>query len=92
MQCGFCVMPCPFGILKAEDPAYRITVGGHRGRHPKLGRHLVTVKSPEDVISVVDRIIYWIYRRASSGKLLPEQLDELEFDKFRHDIVARLDH
>lgn len=86
MDCGFCIMPCPFKILKGEDPAYRITVGGHRGRHPKIGRHLITVHSPEDVIRVVDRVIYWIYRQASTGSLLPEQLDELEFENFRQSI------
>jgi dissimilatory sulfite reductase (desulfoviridin) alpha/beta subunit len=86
MECGFCILPCPFGILRGEDPAYRITVGGHRGRHPKIGRHLITVKTPEDVIRVVDKIIYWIYRQASTGSLLPEQLDDLEYDRFREAI------
>ncbi|HVP24790.1 MAG TPA: 4Fe-4S binding protein [Methanomicrobiales archaeon] len=86
MECGFCIMPCPFQILKGEDPEYRITVGGHRGRHPKIGRHLITVKTPEDVLRVVDKIIYWIYRQASSGSLLPEQLDDLEYDRFREAI------
>ena len=41
MECGFCIMPCPFHIIRGDDPEYRITVGGHRGRHPKIGRHLV---------------------------------------------------
>ena len=91
MECGFCIMPCPFSILRGAAPAYRITVGGHRGRHPKIGRHLITVKTPEDVIRVVDKIIYWIYRQASSGSLLPEQLDDLEYDEFKkaiHVLVA----
>ncbi|HVP94988.1 MAG TPA: 4Fe-4S binding protein [Methanoregulaceae archaeon] len=87
MECGFCIMPCPFHIIKGEKPQYRITVGGHRGRHPKIGRYLVTVDTSEDVIRVVDRIIYWIHRQASSGSLLPEQLDELEFNEFRKTIV-----
>ena len=91
MECGFCIMPCPFQILKGEDPEYRITVGGHRGRHPKIGRHLITVKTPEDVIRVVDKIIYWIYRQASIGSLLPEQLDELEFDEFKKTIVKMIE-
>ena len=86
MECGFCIQPCPFHIIRGSPPEYRITVGGHRGRHPKIGRHLIDVKTPEDVIRVVDKIIYWIYRQASTGLLLPEQLDELEFDEFRKGI------
>ncbi len=91
MECGFCIMPCPFQIIRGENPQYRITVGGHRGRHPIIGRHLVTVDTPDDVIRVVDRIIYWIYRQASSGSLLPEQLDELEFDEFKKTIVEMVE-
>ena len=87
MECGFCIAPCPFHIIKGAPPQYRITVGGHRGRHPKIGRPLITVNTEEEVIRVVDRIIYWIYRQASSGSLLPEQLDELEFDTFRQSII-----
>jgi dissimilatory sulfite reductase (desulfoviridin) alpha/beta subunit len=83
MDCGFCIMPCPFNLLKGEDPQYRITVGGHRGRHPKIGRHLITVDTPADVVRVVDRIINWIHRQACAGSMLPEQLDELAFDEFR---------
>ncbi|HOX35519.1 MAG TPA: 4Fe-4S binding protein [Methanoregulaceae archaeon] len=88
MECGFCIMPCPFHIIKGTDPQFRITVGGHRGRHPKIGRHLITVNTEEDVLRVVEKIIYWIHRQASTGSLLPEQLDELEFDTFKREIAA----
>jgi dissimilatory sulfite reductase (desulfoviridin) alpha/beta subunit len=91
MECGFCIMPCPFHIIRGSPPEYRITVGGHRGRHPKIGRHLVTVKTPEEVIRVVDKIIYWIYRQASTGSMLPEQLDELEFDEFKKTITKMIE-
>ncbi|MDO9550237.1 MAG: 4Fe-4S binding protein [Methanoregula sp.] len=91
MECGFCIMPCPFHIIRGADPEYRITVGGHRGRHPKLGRNLVTVKSQDDVIKVIDKIIYWIYRQASMGSMLPEQLDELEFDEFKKTIITMIE-
>jgi dissimilatory sulfite reductase (desulfoviridin) alpha/beta subunit len=91
MECGFCIMPCPFHLIRGADPEYRITVGGHRGRHPKIGRHLITVKTPEEVIQVVGKIIYWIYRQASTGSMLPEQLDELEFDEFKKTIVKMIE-
>ena len=91
MECGFCIMPCPFHLIRGADPEYRITVGGHRGRHPKLGRNLVTVKTQDEVIKVVDKIIYWIYRQASMGSMLPEQLDELEFDEFKKTIITMIE-
>ncbi len=91
MECGFCIMPCPFHLISGAPPEYRITVGGHRGRHPLIGRHLITVKSQEEVIRVVDKIIYWIYRQASTGSMLPEQLDELDFDEFRKTMVKMIE-
>jgi len=91
VECGFCIMPCSFHLISGAPPEYRITVGGHRGRHPVIGRHLITVKSPEEVIRVVDKIIYWIYRQASTGSMLPEQLDELDFNEFRQTIVKMID-
>lgn len=91
MDCGFCILPCPFHLIKGADPEFRITVGGHRGRHPLIGRHLITVRTQDDVIRVVDKIINWIYRQASSGSLLPEQLDDLEFDDFKNAITSLIE-
>lgn len=86
MECGICVLPCPFEVLKASEPRYRITVGGRRGRHPKIGRELVTVSDPVKAIEIVGKIIKWVYELASSDVLLPEQLDELEFNEFKKEI------
>lgn len=86
MDCGICVLPCPFEVLKASEPKYRITVGGRRGRHPKLGRDLVTVSDPKKVLEVVGKIIKWTYELASSDELLPEQLDELGYEELKRTI------
>ena len=39
----------------------------------------------------MDKIIYWIYRQASTGLMLPEQLDELEFDEFKKTIIKMIE-
>ncbi|PKG33581.1 4Fe-4S binding protein [Methanoregula sp.] len=86
VDCGVCVQSCSFDLIKAEHRHYLITVGGRRGRHPKVGRNLLTVETEEQVLFVIDKIIDWVYRRAWSGRLLSEQLDEIHFDKLREDI------
>jgi dissimilatory sulfite reductase (desulfoviridin) alpha/beta subunit len=86
VECGTCIRSCPYDLLKASGEHYLITVGGRRGRHPKLGRELLAVKSRESVIAVVDKIVTWVYRRAWSGRLLSDQMDELQFGKFREEI------
>ena len=90
VECGMCVTSCSFDILSAEPRHYLITVGGRRGRHPKIGRELLTVQTEDQVLYVIDRIVDWVYRRAWSGRLLSEQLDELHFGKFRDEIIRQV--
>lgn len=90
VQCGVCVRSCHFDLLKAEHSHYLITVGGRRGRHPKIGRELLTVETEEQVLFTIEKIVDWVYRRAWSGRLLCEQLDELHFEKFREEIVKKI--
>jgi len=90
VECGMCVTSCSFDILTAEPRHYLITVGGRRGRHPKIGRELLTVQTEDQVLFVIDRIVDWVFRRAWSGRLLSEQLDELHFEKFRAEIIKQV--
>jgi dissimilatory sulfite reductase (desulfoviridin) alpha/beta subunit len=88
VQCGTCVRSCPYNLLKSSGEHFLITVGGRRGRHPKIGRELIAVKSPGAVLLVVERVVAWVYRRAWSGRLLSDQMDEIQFEKFREEIEA----
>ncbi len=90
VQCGICVKSCSFNLLKEAHTHFLITVGGRRGRHPKIGRELMTVETEDQVLFVISKIIDWIYRRAWSGRLLSEQLDELHFEKFRDEITKQV--
>ena len=81
-----CVKSCSFNLLKLAHHHYLITVGGRRGRHPKIGRELMTVDTEEQVLFAIEKIIDWVYRRAWSGRLLSEQLDEIHFGKLREEI------
>lgn len=90
VQCGVCVRSCFFGLLKSEPTHYLITVGGRRGRHPKIGRSLLTVETEDQVLFTVEKIVDWVYRRAWSGRLLSEQLDDLHFEKFREEIMKNV--
>jgi anaerobic sulfite reductase subunit C len=86
VQCGTCVRSCPFELLKTSGQQFLVTVGGRRGRHPHIGRELVAVNSEETAIQVVEKVINWVYRRAWSGRLLSEQMDDLQFETFKKEI------
>jgi anaerobic sulfite reductase subunit C len=42
------------------------------------------------VLFTIEKIVDWVYRRAWSGRLLSEQLDELHFEKFREEIIKKI--
>jgi dissimilatory sulfite reductase (desulfoviridin) alpha/beta subunit len=90
MLCGFCIHACPFEYIHFEEARYLITLGGRRGRHPKIGRPFFVAKSEEDVVAIVDKIVYWIYRSVASDRMLPEQLDDEEFAEFRAKVLKNL--
>lgn len=88
VQCGTCIRSCPYDLLKSSGNHYLVTVGGRRGRHPKTGRELIAVKTPEAVLMVMEKVVAWVYRRAWSGRLLSDQLEEIQFSKFRDEITG----
>jgi dissimilatory sulfite reductase (desulfoviridin) alpha/beta subunit len=65
-------------------------VGGRRGRHPHIGRELVSVENADQVISIVEKIVTWVFRRAWSGRLLSDQMDDIQFEKFKDEIVKNI--
>ncbi|WAC05632.1 MAG: 4Fe-4S binding protein [Methanoregula sp.] len=87
VQCGVCVHSCPFDIIEAEHRHYLVLVGGRRGRHPNLGRELIAVETEAQVASVVQKIVNWVYRRAWSGRFLSEQMDDLQYESFKKEIL-----
>jgi dissimilatory sulfite reductase (desulfoviridin) alpha/beta subunit len=91
VQCGVCVQSCPFDLLKSQDLHYLIMVGGRRGRHPHQGKELVTVPDEETVVFVIEKIVDWVYRRAWSGRLLSDQMSDLQFEDFKNDIKMELE-
>jgi len=86
VQCGVCIHSCPYQLLKSEYDHYQITVGGRRGASPAVGRELVTVETAEEVVEVVERIVYWVYRSAWSGRPLADQMEEIGYDAFAEGI------
>jgi len=90
VQCGTCVRSCPFHLLKSAGEHYLIAVGGRRGRHPRVGRELVAVRDAETAVHVVEQVVQWVYRRAWSGRLLSEQMDDISFEQFRDEIRSRI--
>ncbi|MEN6342822.1 MAG: 4Fe-4S binding protein [Methanospirillum sp.] len=88
MACGMCIDYCPFDVIADTGPGYRITIGGRRGRHPVLGKELLTVRTPEEVVAVVGAVLDRCYRRAYAGRHFADQLELMDLDSLRADLAA----
>ncbi len=90
IRCGSCVHTCPYDVITAGEPWYQITFGGKRGRHPKLGRHIITVSGVQTASQVIDILMYRIYRHAISGMLLGDQIDDAYVDIILSEIQQKI--
>ena len=80
-----------YNILESRPVSYRITIGGRRGRHPKVGTPLITVNSEEAVLLVIDHIIDWIYRYAGFDTPIVQQIGrDLDIDAFKASLPEKL--
>lgn len=89
VSCGMCIDRCPFDVLSDEGAAYRVTVGGRRGRHPAVGRELLTVRTPDQVVAVVGAVLDRCYRRAYMERHFADQLDIMDLDQLRAELNRR---
>lgn len=91
LDCGTCVRSCIYGILEAHPQSYRITLGGRRGRHPKVGMHLITVNTEDAALRVIDSIIDWIYRYARFDTPIVQQIGhELDVEDLKKNLQKNL--
>ena len=91
LDCGTCVRSCIYGILEAHPQSYRITLGGRRGRHPKVGMHLITVNTEDAALRVIDSIIDWIYRYARFDTPIVQQIGhELDVEDLKKNLQKNI--
>lgn len=86
--CGACLGTCPTDLIFEEWKGYKIFVGGKIGKHPKLGRELAIVKSPEETVALFRKIIDWSKKNTNIGERFGDCLDRVGFDNFRQQIIS----
>ncbi len=87
--CGACVGACPTDLISEEWKGYKIFVGGKIGKHPKLGRELTDVKTPQETIAIFRKIIDWSKKNTNVGERFGDCLDRVGFEKFSKDIIGK---
>jgi len=76
MACGQCAYECPTGTLSVGKMGYRIQLGGKLGRHPRLGRELPGIFTPDQVVAIVDRCLSHYKAHSRKGRRFAELVDD----------------
>jgi len=56
--CTLCRNACPAGCISLSAPGARIMMGGRLGRHPHLARTVGEVKKPEQILPVIEKVVW----------------------------------
>ena len=87
--CGKCAKACPSDVISEDFRGYKIFVGGKNGRNPKLGKELIEVTSPQEVVAIFRKIINWSKKNNLSRERVGDCIERLGFEKFKHDMLLQ---
>ena len=80
-KCGVCVGKCPFGAVpKTADSACRVFVGGTWGKTQRMGTLLSKTYSPEEIPTVIEKVMLWYRENGFVKERLGAAVDRLGTD------------
>lgn len=77
IDCGRCIQSCPTDSIQAGEKGYRIIVGGRLGRRPHLAKHLIDIKSLEELEKMLTNLINLYKQWLSKGQKISLQVEKL---------------
>ena len=89
--CGLCVNRCPFGVAKENTKAFRVYIGGCKGKLMRKGYSFSKIiTSEESVLSVIDRLIYIYKTEGEPGEWFWETIERLGPDKVEERVLGKV--
>ena len=80
-KCGVCVGKCPFeAVPKTAESVCRVFVGGTWGKTQRMGTLLKSVYSPEEIPTVIEKVILWYKENGYVKERLGATVDRLGAD------------
>lgn len=97
INCGVCIGKCPFGAFPKEgESKVAIYAGGTWGKTRREGALLQKLFAPEEVLSVVEKILLWYKENGVAKERLAKTIDRVGIDSleaavYNDDILERRD-
>ena len=88
-KCGVCVGKCPFGAIPKEAASMcRIFVGGTWGKKQRMGTLLSSLYHPEEICSVIEKVLLWYRENGFVKERLGKTIDRLGVDALEAAIAS----
>ncbi len=89
--CGLCVNRCPFGSVKETMKAFRVYIGGNRGKSVKKGYCFSKIiVTEESMLSVIDRLIYIYKTEGEPGEWFSDTVERLGAKQIEDRVLAKV--
>lgn len=82
IQCGDCIRVCPTGARSPAAVNYSLYVGGRMGRHPHAGTLIATLRSAEETLSAVERLVRVAKEVGRRGDRLNQTINRVGIQTF----------
>lgn len=88
-KCGVCIGKCPFGAVPKEaESVCRVFVGGTWGKTQRMGTLLSKTFTPDEVITVIEKVLLWYKENGYVKERLGATIDRLGIEKLESDIAT----
>lgn len=88
-HCGRCISMCPFKAVSEEYIGYKIYIGGRWGKEIGIGKALSKIlKSEEEVINIINKIIYFYEKEGKSKERFSQTIDRLGFENVEKKLLS----
>lgn len=86
-NCGLCVDKCHFDAIPDGERGYKVTLGGMWGKRVNRGRPIgQMLKSKEEVLDVIAKVILIYREQGITGERLAQTLERMGFEKFEEQL------
>ncbi|MDQ7033200.1 MAG: 4Fe-4S binding protein [Desulfonauticus sp.] len=68
IRCGSCYLQCPYKAIISKDDGFKVFIGGHLGRSPRLARQLPGLYSIQEVVAILQKCLHLYQKHFSQLK------------------------
>ncbi len=81
-KCGICVNRCPFEVVTEYTDAYKVIVGGQKGKMIKKGQAFKTlIVNEESLLSIIVRLLYLYQEKGRKGEFFSELVERMGIER-----------